>query len=274
MQLKKIAVIGGDERFAVCADLFSQKNCECAVYGLEKSNMLSAATRSATIKDALSSCDAVILPLPVSKNNSEIFTPLSDLKITSDDISKYLGKKCIIFSGSDSSILKKGFDHNRIITYTDSKDFAILGSVPTAECAISLAVLHSRRTCSGSKYLVVGCGTVGKQLSLLASKMGATVFVSARKSEDFAWIEAQQLKALKTYQLSDCDKSFDVIFNTVPHTVIDKKVLENLSGSPIIIELASKPYGAGFKRKKEKPSPAFLFIFNLICYRDSVLHQQ
>lgn len=248
MLLKKIAVIGGDERFAVCAELFAEKGCECAVYGLENAENLSAATKSATISDALSDCDAVILPIPVTKDNNKLFTPLSDEQIDLSEIAQSIDNKTAVFIGQNKENLENSpLSEYDLISYTSSKIFALLGSTPTAECAVSIAAYHSKKCCCNSKYLVVGCGNVGKRLSLLSKNMGAEVFVSARKQEDLAWIEAHGMKALKTYGLSCANDRFDVIFNTVPHMVLDSKVLKNLNGSPLIIELASKPYGAGFK---------------------------
>jgi len=252
MLLKKIAVIGGDARFAVCAELFAKKGCECAVFGLEKAENLLMATKSATIYDAVSGCDAIILPIPVSKDNDQAFSPLSDFKISLTDILENIKGDPIIFIGqSKESVQNSQLSEFDIITYTASKTFALLGSVPTAECAISTATYHSRKCCCNSRYLIVGCGNVGKRLGLLSKNMGADVFISARKKEDLAWIEAHGMIPLKTYDLSSEKVEFDVIFNTVPHMVLGEQVLKNLKGYPLIIELASKPYGAGFKQKRE-----------------------
>lgn len=262
MLLKKIAVIGGDARFAVCAELFSKKGCECAVFGLEKAENLSMATKSASVSDALSGCDALILPIPVSKDENHIFSPLSDSKINLTDILENIKGNPIIFIGQNQETIKNfNLSELDIITYTASKTFAILGSVPTAECAISTATYHSRKCCCNSKYLIVGCGNVGKRLGLLSKNMGAEVFMSARKKEDLAWIEAHGMIPLKTYGLSSENTKFDVIFNTVPHMVLREEVLKKLQGSPLIIELASKPYGADFKQKNKSRKTAFIFCY-------------
>jgi dipicolinate synthase subunit A len=102
--------------------------------------------------------------------------------------------------------------------------------------------------------------------------MGAEVFMSARKKEDLAWIEAHGMIPLKTYGLSSENTKFDVIFNTVPHMVLREEVLKKLQGSPLIIELASKPYGADFKQKNKSRKTAFIFLL-FIYFQDSVLHQ-
>lgn len=268
MVIKKIAIIGGDERFGVCAGLFSDLGYECAVYGLEKSMLLSGATKCNCVKDAVFASDAIILPIPTSKDGINIYAPCSDKTIPISEILNHASDSCVFFIGEDEAEFKKRYDMAKeaaVVSYTKSKTFATLGSVPTAECAVALAIYHSRKTCCNSSFLVSGCGNIGKRLSLLLKNMGACVSVSARKNEDLAWISSHGMRALKTQELSDCNAVFDVIFNTIPYPVFTESVLKNLKGSPIFIELASKPYGCDFK--PAKTCCLALFFFQHILHR-------
>ncbi len=256
LKISKITVIGGDKRFEVCAQLFASLGCECTVYALGTSGTESSSTRSATLKDALACSNALILPIPHTKNGIDVYSPLSDITVCVRDILAELDESCIVFTGDSGAELKQKLNEqgksNTVISYTSSKQFAVLGSVPTAECAVSIAVRNTEKTCKGSKYLVTGFGNVGKQLSILTKNMGADVYVSARKTEDLAMIDSLGMKPLNTYSLSDCDIEFDVIFNTIPTLIFDKSVLTALKGTPTIIDLASKPYGADFKQHKRR----------------------
>ena len=249
--LKKIAVIGGDERCRVCANLFSESGCECAVYGLEKSLYDCCATKCVSLSDALGDCDVLLLPLPVMHDGAFISAPLSERKIALADIFSRINDNTVIFAGNPGRCFFAAAEaadiQNEIINYAEIPEFSILGAVPTAEGAAAEIPKLTGKTVSGSVILVTGCGRVGKQLSILLKSMNADVYVSARKNADISWIDANGMKSLRTSCISDCNIAFDIICNTVPALIFDKKTLENLKGNPAILELASKPYGAGFK---------------------------
>ena len=264
MVLKKIAFIGGDERCAFCAEMFAACGTECAVFGLEKSHEIKLATKCLALSDAIYGCDAIVLPLPVMKEPSLLYTPLSDDKILISELLSLTESRSVIFAGNPSRHFSDIFENlslkNEVINYALLDTFSLLGSVPTAEGAACLAPALTGKTISGSTVLVAGCGKVGKQLSLLLKAMNAKVYVSARKPYDFAWIKANGMNMLKTNELCDCNVKFDIIFNTVPFMIFDKNVLLHLKGSPKILELASKPYGAGFNIRKAGQFTAFYFF--------------
>ncbi len=251
--LQKAAVIGGDERSAVCAEMLAHSGTECAFFGLEKCRPLSA-TKAASLRDAVCGCDILILPLPVMSDSARVFSPLSDEKILLSDITENLSDKTLIFAGNPQKCFFSALDamkkENEVINYTHSDTFAVLGSVPTAEGAVIEAISATRKTISSSDILVTGCGRIGKQLALLLKAMNANVTVSARKPSDLAFISANGMTAVKTADIGSIGKSFDIIFNTIPTMIFDKKTLLQLKGAPVIIELASKPYGEGFKKEK------------------------
>jgi len=259
----KAAVIGGDERCAVCAELFAKSGVECAVFGLEKSGISSSATKAASIADAVCESDILILPLPVMSDSARIFSPLSDANILLSDVIGNVSEKTVIFAGNPQKCFFSAIENaglcNEIINYTKSDLFAVLGGVPTAEGAIIEAINATGKTVSSSKVLVVGFGRVGKQLSSLLKAMNADVTVTARKSTDLALIKSCGMRAEKTGDISKTKSRFDIIFNTVPACIFDEKTLKAIKGRPVIIELASKPYGEGFKRKKRRRSaPQFV----------------
>lgn len=252
--LKKLAVIGGDRRCGVCADLFSDDGSECAVFGLEKyapeDDGGGGATKCRTLSDALGGCDAVILPLPVTQDGTSVYTPLSDETVPLDALFSLLPGGALLFAGNPDdrffdALRASGASHE-VINYAAHPAFALLGCVPTAEGAAAEAAKITGKTVSGSTVLVTGCGRVGRQLALLLRAMGAAVYVSARKDADLTWIEANALKPLRTAQLADCGVRFDLVCNTVPAPVLNARVLSSFKGKPPILELASKPYGAGF----------------------------
>ena len=101
-------------------------------------------------------------------------------------------------------------------------------------------------TISNSKILVVGFGRIGKILAHKLYGLNTEVYVTARKYEDFAWIEAFGYKGISYDILEEYLEKFDVVFNTVPALMLDEKRLKKLRPDSVIIDLASNPGGAGF----------------------------
>ena len=120
---------------------------------------------------------------------------------------------------------------------------------------------ESEETIHGNNAIVLGFGRIGKVLSKMLVGIGANVYVEARKKEDLAYINAYgynmvDIKSLKEY-LPRCK----YIFNTIPHLILDKNMLEYVASDAIIIDLASKPGGVDFEYAKQKNS-VFCFSCN------------
>ena len=126
-------------------------------------------------------------------------------------------------------------------------DFAILNAIPTVEGAVQIAMERTACTLRGRNALVIGYGRIGKLLAHALNALGVHVTVSARKSEDFAWLRAFGYDELNTMQLQSTLMGFDIVFNTVPHLVLPYARLQELKGDCLVIDLASKPGGIDFK---------------------------
>ena len=131
--------------------------------------------------------------------------------------------------------------------------FMLRNRIPTAEGALRLALEHGGKTLYGASVLVCGMGRIGRYLASALSSLGAHVTVSVRKREDRIKAEQTGFTVILTEKIADCPTAFDFIFNTVPYPILSVRVLKKLRGAPILIDLASKPYGAGFaERRKPK----------------------
>ena len=95
------------------------------------------------------------------------------------------------------------------------------------------------RELRGKTLGVLGFGRIGKVLAHDLSALGAKVSVSARKRSDLAWIDAFGYAPLHTNRLSGTLGEFRVVFNTVPHQVLDEALLAELPPDCLLIELAS-----------------------------------
>lgn len=105
-------------------------------------------------------------------------------------------------------------------------------------------------TLHGSKILVLGFGRVGKILAGRLSGLGAEVYVEARKYSDIAWIKCNGYKPVYISELASYVGEMDLIFNTIPHLILDAPLLEKVDNDTLIIDLASKPGGIDFEKAK------------------------
>ena len=118
-------------------------------------------------------------------------------------------------------------------------------AVPTAEGAIQIAMEELPITIHGARVLVIGYGRVGRMTAQRFQALGARVSVAARKYADLAWAESQGLGVEQTGRLLGWLCSYDLVINTVPARVLGEAELGDLKPGCLVIDLASKPGGAG-----------------------------
>ena len=123
------------------------------------------------------------------------------------------------------------------------EELLVLNAIPTAEVAIQVAMDSIPITLHSSNCMVLGFGRIGKILCSMLSALGANVYAMARKEKDLAFIFANGYNKVHPYELKESVKNMDVIFNTVPHVIMGREVLEGVGKDAIIIDLASRPYG-------------------------------
>ena len=76
--------------------------------------------------------------------------------------------------------------------------------------------------------------------------IGANVTVVARKLEDFSWISAYGYTPQNIEKLEENIGKYDIIFNTVPHMILDFNLLSKLKKDVLVVDLASPPGGVAF----------------------------
>jgi len=182
---------------------------------------------------------------PSTKDKLTVFAPFSDTEIYLDDIYSNI-KDCTLLCGKvdesiENSVKKYSID---VIDYFADETLTILNCIPTAEGAINIAIENTASTIFGSNCLVLGFGRVGKILAKTLSSLGANTFVEARKNSDLAWIKAFGYEGIKLDELKNSINKFDIIFNTIPHKILNEDILSNLKKDCLIVDLASYPYGA------------------------------
>ncbi len=251
----KLAILGGDLRQLALARRISSIGFETAVWGLGSCDgEIGDAVRSCSWEDAVRSANAVILPLPASYDGVRINCPMNDTDTVSPKMTVLLDtleKGTLITGGKFTPKFKAAAEVGgfRIVDFFESEELQIKNAVPTAEGAIAIAMSELPRTVDGAKVAVIGYGRVGRVLAERLGALGANVTVAARKSRDIAWAQNSRFDTAK---ISVCDgvssletltRGYDVIFNTVPHWLLDAAILGKMQKSTLIIDLASAPGG-------------------------------
>lgn len=188
--------------------------------------------------------DCVILPLPVG-DATLLNAPLSAEPVALKDVFAALRPGQVICGGmvdSATQVLAESFGLT-LRDYFAREELAVINAVPTAEGAIQLAMEELPITLWGSRALVVGFGRLGRALAPRLAALGAQVSVSARKYADLAWAETQGFGTERTGELAGWLCSYDVVFNTVPHRVLNRAELADLKPGCLVIDLASRPGG-------------------------------
>ena len=240
---KNIIIIGGDRRQQYMADYFENAGFDVSVYGLPEKNRKCVID----IKSAINKSDIIILPLPVTKDDKFVSSQ-TPVKETVDEIISCINENHYVFAGMinkglEAKILKKT---NKLFDYFKREDVTIKNTIPTAQGIIKTMIDNIEYTIHSSNCAVFGYGRVGKVTADMLSSLGADVTVCARKNADIAAAEIKGMKGCFISNFHNISNKFDIMINTVPAIVIDRKILENVKKDCLIIDVASSPYGTDF----------------------------
>lgn len=244
IDINTVCVIGGDKRQIYMGLSFIRDGYNVTFYGVENNGI--AEEDYGSLEQAVKVSDCVVLPMPLTKDGKNLFTPLDDGIIPLDERFCEAIKDKPIFC-TNSRFLKTTGDYSKskIFDYLNREELAVLNAVPTAEGAIEIAMRNHQRTINSSNCLVAGYGRIGKILSRLLAALGANVTVSARKIDDLTWIRLNGHNAINTEDIADSGR-YDIIFNTVPFMIFNKKTLAKVAKNALVIDLASAPGGVDF----------------------------
>ena len=246
----KYIIAGGDMRFSALAEQLGSKYSVCAAW---LGGNVTESRNIRTAEDITSvdgKCDNLILPMPVSGDGVNLNAPFSETSVPLESLTSLVNNGGIVFGGRFSEQVKKIFTDKelKVVDYLEREELAVLNARATAEGAVSIALTEQPVTVAGENILILGMGRISKCLIRILSGFGADIIAAARKYSDLAWAEVYGCKSVNISELKSSDvlENADLIFNTVPHLILDKSLLEKCSKNCLIIDLASKPGGLDF----------------------------
>ena len=228
------AVIGGDRRSFYAAQKLREYGFETKIFGLKNEEIYHPSEK---IK-----ADAVLLPVPLSKDGIRLFAPESKEVIFISDVLQSVAENIPIFAGGTV-----GAEEQRMTDYAKREDFARMNAVPTAEGALMLALQNGNAVVCGMPVAVIGFGKVAFAVAKLFSAAGAQVTVFARKEQARSEAHILGYTAKPISALGDCAEEYRLLINTVPAKIFEKDILVRIKKDALLMELASAPFGVDFE---------------------------
>lgn len=235
-----ILIAGGDMRQVFCADKLAE-NYNVCITGFNSDLTCESILRNDFF-------DCLVLPVPPLDEKGNINTPCSESKISLDDLSKYLKKDCLIFTGRSDKRLDEFFSQNEIIDYMSLEELTLKNAIPTAEGAVKIALDELPVTLNRLPVLIVGMGRIGTALVEILKGFGADITVAVHNAKGSAKARIHGIKSVCT---KDMDTGYGLVFNTVPKLIFTREILKKFDSNTLFIDLASRPGGFDFEAAAE-----------------------
>lgn len=244
----EISIIGGDLRTVKLIKLLAQDKNKIKAWGFEKcEELLDFEKKNDNLKihnnlDEALQNQIIIGPTPFTKDRKYICTQYTNQKLEIQTLANKIRDKLLIGGSVPAEILEQ------IETIDILKDerLVILNAISTVEGTIEIAIKETQKNLYNSNILIIGYGRIGKILVDRLTAFKANVYCSAR-GKDITWIEAYGSKSIKYEELNKKIDMFDIIINTVPVLILNKKRLELLNKNTLLIDVASAPGGIDFE---------------------------
>lgn len=253
LKIQSFAVIGGDERQISMMQHLIKQGVELYAAGFEHAEDVPCAViQKSSAADAIAVADAVILPLPVTRDNLTIVAPYAGTPILLRDTIEHIRENQIVFGGMLTKDVRATGRFSELISYDyfTREELAVRNAIPTAEGAVAIAMEELPITLNGANCLITGFGRIGKLLLRLLCGFGSKVTVCVRKKSDEAWLQAMGIPFISYDELKKSTSEYDVVFNTVPTVIFQTEELQNLNPHVLFIDLASYPGGVNLAQAK------------------------
>ena len=250
MAEKIIALLGGDKREIEVAKMLAE-SFKLRCFGLPR-NMLPCDQKNicccASVTEALRGVQAVLLPMAGVRDNGLLYAPLvGDVPVGRDEFALLKAGTPVLAGVASAYLSKMCKDLSLPLFEVAEQDLvAIPNAVPTAEGALEVIMRETEVTVSGLKALVLGFGRVGEALCLRLRALGAEVLVANRGERRRKLAQSHGFVLYPWADLPEVLAECDVVVNTVPAAVLDKRLLQQLNRGCLVVDLASGAGGTDF----------------------------
>lgn len=238
-----IAIIGGDGRAACAAEYFYRLGYEVG-YCRCQSDISSSAVRIESVSDALEFADAVLLPIPVSRDGKTLaYSEGVLLSQIINDLPK--DKKMLVFGGMIPKGVKQELESRgaHVFDYGEDEKYLQESATLTAMAFFDFIKDKNFSPVENKRVAICGLGRIGKRLVLSLCRENTQILAlsgnaDAHKGNYPENVSFYDYKDAKTV-LDGCD----IVINTAPANVIDVEAVKNMPENAVFYELASAPFG-------------------------------
>lgn len=230
----RILFIGGDARMGYAAKKLAEKH-EISYFGGEEPS-------------APDGCfDAIILPLPLSKDGGTVYSPDEQSPLTFDKLSEkikgYADEHTVVFAGGEAPAVTEMCARLgcKFVNYFANEALTLQNAALTAEAALCLLSQSTDGSLLGSRILVTGSGRIAVFLAERLRACGAAVTFAARNQVKRELFKLNGYSAIPLEELSCALPDFDFTANTVPAPIFGEEMFSKMRKASVFEELASLP---------------------------------
>ena len=204
--------------------------------------------------------DAIVLPLPLTKDGKAVFAPHEQSPLTFDilfeTLREFADEHTLVLAGGEMPALSElcGKLGCRPINYFARETLTLQNAALTAEAALCLLSQSGDGALLGSSVLVTGSGRIAFFLAERLRACGAAVTFAARNKDKREQARLGGFEAIPLEALPGALARFDYIANTIPAPLFDEAMFAKMRKTAVYQELASLP---------EQPQRAFAERFNI-----------
>jgi len=245
-----LAVIGGDDRELYLIPELQKQGAYIVGVGFEKAPPIPGMTLAPSLQDVVGQVDALLFPMFGTDERGVVKAKYSASPIVlNKEVLQAIPARVPLIIGWARPALKSVAEKLGILLVETItlNEITILNSIPSAEGAIQMAMEATTITIHGSESFVLGLGRTGWTLARMLKGIGAKVTGVARKPSDLARADEMGFHAVHLADLEDEIGRAEIIFNTVPHLILDRVMLEKVARDAVIVDLASIPGGTDFE---------------------------
>ncbi|MCM1363852.1 MAG: hypothetical protein NC122_08405 [Faecalibacterium sp.] len=245
---KNILILGGDERQKQLYSIIKETENTCKhVYDM---------IQTTELNESIDSANIIILPLPITKNGTDIYSDSNDFKIPLEDIFERIRPSQLVIGGLIKNQVADKLKEKNVDFFDFYKDEGLTtyNAFLTAQGAVYLMLENTDEYVVSKKILVTGFGRVGKAVAHFMHVMGLDVYVAVRSEPQKCEAASYGYKILDISDIKSTVYLFDFIVNTVPAIIFDENTISLIKKDSVYIELASSPFGAekDYFEKSEK----------------------
>ena len=241
--MRSFAVVGGDKRNAALADMLFRLGHRVKLYGFANYER-ETPMQCKNIYEAISGAEYIIGPIPCA-HNAMLNAPFHSAPILVEDVFRLIKPSQPLIAGyisPETFALAEKYDISAI-DMLSCEELLVQNAIPTAEGAIKIAIQETDITLHGNNMLVIGYGRIGTVLSGMLRGMGAVVSTVVNSNHAAALAKSCGHNVVNYEDMERHLKKADVIFNTVPKILLDKRNMKYIRQDTLIVDLASPPYG-------------------------------